>query len=189
MLRANATRSIMIAFCGLLMLMSLAAATLAQVPRFSSQYTDLKTGCREAIKLKKGEEFNGDMPLKCRGYGGYEIDVGYSAMSSQFSIKHLASDEDVVVSSMQPLDYDLKRKVEWRFANGKPFAVIFRIDVTKGSSADGIDMWSKENKTGEALVVKGLKGFEHIDFEVDAKTPNANAKAREMADAAYAKKP
>jgi len=120
---------------------------------------------------------------------GYKENVLVVAPIQPSPLQHLASDEDVVVSSMQPLDYDLKRKVEWRFANGKPFAVIFRIDVTKGSSADGIDMWSKENKTGEALVVKGLKGFEHIDFEVDAKTPNANAKAREMADAAYAKKP
>ena len=38
----------------------------------------------------------------------------------------------------QPLDYDLKRKVEWRFANGKPFAVIYRIDLTKGD--DGPDI-------------------------------------------------
>ena len=37
-------------------------------------------------------------------------------------------------------------------------------------------------KTGEALIIKGLKGFEHIDFQVDAKTPSANLKARQMAD-------
>ena len=129
------------------------------------------------------------MPLKCRGYGGYEINIGYSAASAQFSINRIGSDEDVVVSTMQPLDYDLKRKVQWRFAKGKPFAVIYRIDLTKGDGTDAMGMWSKENKTGESLVVKGLKGYEHIDFEIDAKTPNANVKAREMADAAYAKKP
>jgi hypothetical protein len=161
--------------------------THAQAERFSSLYTNLKTDCQPAIKLKRGEEYDGDMPLKCKGYGGYEIRVGYSAMSSQFSIARIGNDsEDVVVSTMQPLNYDLKRKVEWRLANGKPFAVIYRIDLTKGTSAD-VDMWSAENKTGESLVVKGLKGFEYIEFEIDAKNPQANLKAREMADSAYAK--
>src|SRR5580765_1063489 len=165
-------------------------AGVAQARRFSSLYTDLKRDCRSAVKLKKGEEYGSDEPLRCKGPGGYEIKIGYSASSSQFSINRIGNrDEDVVVSTMQPIEYDLKRKVEWRLANGKPFAVIYRIDLTKGDSSDPIGMWSKENKTGESLVVKGLKGFEHIDFEVDAKTPNANQKAREMADAAYAKKP
>ncbi len=35
------------------------------------------------------------------------------------------------------------------------------------------------------MIVRGLKGFEDIDFKVDAKTPNANVKARELADNAY----
>jgi hypothetical protein len=161
--------------------------TNAQAGKFSSLYTNLKTECRPAVKLKKGEEFQGDMPLKCKGYGGYEIRVGYSAMSSQFSINLVGKDEDVVVSTMQPLNYDLQRKVEWRFAKGKPFAVIYRIDLTKGTSADA-NMWSPENKTGESLVIKGLKGFEQIDFEIDARQPGANLKAREMADQAYARR-
>lgn len=165
------------------------ASLFAQTPRFSSLYTNLKTECKPAIKLKRGEELEGDMPLRCKGYGGYEINVGYSATSSQFTINRAGKrDEDVVVSTMQPISYDLKRKVEWRFANGKPFAVIYRIDLTKGE--DGApDMWSPENKTGEALVIKGLKGFEHINFQIDAKTPGANLKARQMADEAYRKKP
>lgn len=162
-------------------------ATHAQSPKFSSLYTNLKTECQPAIKLKRGEQFEGDMPLRCKGYGGYEIRVGYSAMSSQFTINRIGKDsEDVVVSTMQPLNYDLKRIVEWRCANGKPFAVIYRIDLTKGTSAD-VDMWSAENKTGESLVVKGLKGFEQLEFEIDAKNPQANLKARRMADGAYAK--
>jgi hypothetical protein len=181
---------VFLAFC--LMVLSLGLAywprsTAGQAPKFSSLYTDLKRECRAAIKLKKGEDFEGDMPLKCKGYGGYEINIGYSAMSSQFSINRLGKpDEDVVVSTMQPIDYDLKRKVEWRLVNGKPFAVIYRIDLTKGDTSGA--MWSKENKTGESLVIKGLKGFERIDFEIDAKLATANAKAREMADAAYAQK-
>ncbi len=48
-------------------------------------------------------------------------------------------------------------------------------------------MWRPENKTGESLVVKGLKGYERIDFEVDARASDANAKARELADKAFLK--
>jgi len=69
----------------------LIAAHAGQGTAFTSQYTDLKRDCRAAIKLKKGEEYGGDMPLKCKGYGGYEINIGYSATSSQFSINRLGS--------------------------------------------------------------------------------------------------
>ena len=48
-------------------------------------------------------------------------------------------------------------------------------------------MWRPENKAGESLLVKGLKGYERIDFEVAASTPGANGKARELADGAYMK--
>jgi hypothetical protein len=87
---------------------------------------------------------------------------------------------------MQPLDYDQKRRIEWRLANGKPFAVIYRIVKSKTEQPE--EMWRPENRGGELLVIKGLKGYEHIDLELDAATPDANVKAREMADSAYARK-
>lgn len=37
----------------------------------------------------------------------------------------------------------------------------------------------------ETLVIKGLKGYRQIDFEIDAKTPAANERARELADNAF----
>jgi hypothetical protein len=43
------------------------------------------------------------------------------------------------------------------------------------------------NKAGELLLVKGLKGYEQIDIEVVARTPDANAKARELTDSADTK--
>jgi hypothetical protein len=36
-------------------------------------------------------------------------------------------------------------------------------------------------------MVQGLKGYEQIEGSVDARTPNANVKARELADKAFAK--
>ena len=162
--------------------------TSAQATRFSSLYTNLKTQCRAAVTLKKGEELQGeDMPLRCRGYGGYEVRIDYSAASSHLRIQPArAKDDDAISLGMQPIGYDQKHRIEWRLANGKPFAVIYRIDKSKSDQPE--EMWSPQNKIGEALVIKGLKGFEQIDFEIDAQSPGANLKARAMADDAYAKK-
>jgi hypothetical protein len=68
---------------------------------------------------------------------------------------------------MAQINYDQEkdRKIEWRMANGKPFAVILRIE--------------------DKLYVKGLRGYEKIDYDIDAKTPDANQQARDMADKAY----
>src|SRR5438067_70159 len=118
-------RLMFLGFAGSAMLLISTIAGVAQTPRFTSLYTNLKTDCRGTMTVKAAEESGQDMPLKCRGYGSYEINIGYSATSSQFRINRVGKpDEDVVTSTMQPIDYDLKRKVEWRFANGKPFAVI-----------------------------------------------------------------
>jgi hypothetical protein len=163
------------------------AAMNSQTPRFSSLYTNLKTECRPTIKLKKGEEPIGDIPLKCKGYGGYDVLIDYSAASSHLRLQPVrGKSEESINLGMQPIDYDRTRKIEWRLANGKPFAVIYRMDKSKSTQPE--DIWSPANKAGESLVIKGLKGFEQIEFEIDASTPDANLKAREMADQAYGRK-
>jgi hypothetical protein len=167
---------------------SLSVSDQAQALKFSSLYTDLKTECKAAMKLEKGENAEGqDMPLKCKGYGGYEVRIDYSAASSSLRVQPLGDKSvQAITLGMQPMDYDQKRKIEWRLANGKPFAVIYRIVKSKTEQPE--EMWRPENRGGEFLVIKGLKGSEQIDLELDATTPNANVKAREMADSAYAPK-
>jgi hypothetical protein len=161
------------------------AHTAARAAKFSSAYTDLKKQCREISVSEEAQ--GGDTPLRCRGLGGYEIWIGFSAASSHLSVQRKGDrDEDSIVLTTQSLRYDSKRKIEWRLADGKPFAVILRVDRPK-DGLDASEMWLPENKAGESLLIKGLKGHERIDFEVDAKTPNANEKARELADGAYAK--
>lgn len=165
-----------------------ASSSTAQAPRFTSLYTNLKRDCRAAIKLKRGQELDGqDMPLRCKGFGGYEIRIDYSAASSELRLQRLGTTEEAPIHiGSQPLDYDSKRQIEWRLANGKPFAIIYRIVQSKSDQPE--ERWWPENKTGESLVVKGLKGFEHIEFEIDAKAADANVKARQMADEAYARR-
>jgi hypothetical protein len=187
MLRSKASRlfSLEVLCAGLVF--SQLLSSHGQAAKFSSLYTDLKTECKAAIRLKKGENAEGqDMPLKCKGYGGYEVRIDYSAASSSLRVQPLGKSDQSISLGMQPLDYDQKRKIEWRLANGKPFAVIYR--VVKSKTEQPEEMWRPENRAGEFLVIKGLKGYEQIDLELDATTPNANVKAREMADNAYAQK-
>jgi hypothetical protein len=161
-----------------------ASSVASRAPKFSSAYTDLKSQCKA---IGESDMEGEDTPLRCEGFGGYEIRIDFSAASSHLRLQTKGGGaEDSVELAQQPLDYDSKRKIEWRLADGKPFAVILRVDKPK----DGLDpseVWRPENKAGESLLVKGLKGHERIDFEVAANTPNANEKARELADGAYAK--
>lgn len=132
-------------------------------PKFSSVYTDLNKQCKAAFK-KVGE--GQDMPLTCKGYGGYKIGIGYSAMYAHIAAETLDGKNVIQLATAQ-INYDQEkgRKIEWRLANGKPFAVILRVE--------------------DKLLVKGLRGHEKIDYDLDAKMTDANQQARDMADKAY----
>lgn len=150
-------------------------------PKFSSVYTDLNKDCKTI-----GGGGSTDPAFDCRGVGGYRV-YNWSAAAAQFfAVTVQKSEEDRFLLATQNFDYDMtKIKVEWRLANGKPFAVIIRFNKYAEPIKDG-EYFGK--KIGVELIVKGLKGFENIDFTVDAKTPNANAEARKLADASYLKK-
>ena len=154
---------------------------MQSAPTFSSSYTPL-TKCGSGMTRKEereAEKHGSDIPSVCKGPDGYNVDISYYACSSSFSI---TKGEENISLGMQSVDWKQKT-AEWRLANGKPFAVIMRFYDYAGN-----DLCSTAGKiTGESLVVKGLKGFEHIDETVKANTPNANAKARELADKGYLK--
>ena len=155
----------------------------AQGPtRFSSVYSAL-TKCGSGMTKKEerdAERHGSDIPSRCRGFGGYVVDISYSACASNITVE---KGETRIGLAMQTINYTQKT-VEWRLANGKPFAVIMRVYEYGGN-----DLCTTDGKiVSESLIVKGLKGFEHIDEEVKIKgTPNPNAKARELADRGYAK--
>ena len=62
-----------------------------------------------------------------------------------------------------------ERKLEWRLANGQPFAVIVRY-----TDWDTRDVNPKD--LGERLAVKGLTGFESINAFIDMLSPVSNAR-------------
>lgn len=148
--------------------------------RFSSAYTDLtKCGSGMTKKEEKEAEAQGsDIPTRCKGYGGYDIYIYYSACTSEVTLE---KGQDSIHVASQAVNFKQKI-VEWRLANGKPFAVILRVYQYSGD-----DQCAAGGKViGESLIVKGLKGYERIDQEVKVKgTPNPNVKAREIADKAY----
>jgi len=150
--------------------------------QFSSAYTPL-TKCGSGMtkkEEKEAEEHGTDLPTRCKGLGGYDVYISYSACSSNISVE---KGETSMPLAMQALSFKQKT-VEWRLANGKPFAVILRVYEYGGN-----DLCTTGGKvTSESLIVKGLKGYEHIDEEVKVKgTTDPNLKARELADKGYAK--
>lgn len=153
--------------------------------RFSSAYTPLTKTCPSGMteqKEKEAEERGSDIPTKCKGLGGYDVYISYSACSSDFSLE---KGKERISLTMQAGDWKQKT-VEWRMANGRPFAVILRVYEYSG---DDLCVGTGGKIIGESLIVKGLKGYEHIDEEVKVKgTPNPNAKARQLADKGYATK-
>lgn len=154
---------------------------------FASVYTDMKNDCKVLPEPPDAPE-GGDPLGACKGYGDYQIVISYSAWGAALRAENSKNSEDSIPLGEDYGSYgDKGEKVEWRMADGKPFAVILRVGKYK-ESRDGGNPFAPANRTGSKLLVKGLKGWEHIGFEVDGATANANQKARQLADENYSKK-
>lgn len=131
------------------------------------------------------------MPLKCKGCGQYYIYIFYSVYASHITVYTGKNDDDSIYLSSERGDFVRQKdsKVEWRLADGQPFAVILKVSkYNENVLNEAKNPYQDQYKIGEFILVKGLKGYEHIDLQFNAKkTPNAFAKARESADAAYLK--
>lgn len=146
--------------------------------RFTSAYTDLGKPC----KTLRGTNGTDDASL-CRGIGGYRVRIYSSAATLQINAERTEKDDSFPLATLN-IDFDARKtRIEWRLANGNPFAAIMRVPVY-GKPDDDNPYFGKV--IGEELIIRGLKGFD-IDSSVDAKTPNANVKAREIADKAYSR--
>lgn len=159
-----------------------AVAQPERAAKFTSLYTDLNKDCRSALtkaQEREAERIGDDIPMVCKGYGGYEISLASHGTMTLFEVRKRGG-ESVVQETMFIGDPIYTRKVEWRLADGVPFAVIYRRDVN-----DEPEDQSQKKKIGEVLRVVGLQN-KKIDFEVDVKkSPNPNAEARRLADRAY----
>ncbi len=126
----------------------------------------------------------------CKPVGGYRIMSGYHSLLEQMWIETVSGKEVARIPSIEAGQFTRNfGKVEWRLANGKPFALITRFAIFTYEEMDASkDLTNDHSKFPQVMVVKGLTGFEQIDFEIDAKTKDANKKARDLADSNYWKK-
>ena len=146
----------------------------------------MKNDCK-TLEEPPGTEEGGDPAGECKGYGGYKIFISHSAWAANYSVQNVKNPDESIELGPESSNYGAKgEKIEWRMVGDKPFAVIMRLGKYKESS-DGENPFTDKNRTGSTLIVKGLKGWEHIDFTVDGAAPTANEKAREMADQNYVK--
>lgn len=166
-----------------LMMMVAVIAVRSQDAKMASVYTDLKNDCRPETKTSD------EVPFICKAVGGYRVRIiPAGAWAETIEIVD-AKKETVASLGIHGYAYSLKgkRMLEWRMANGKPFAVIFRIDKfdSKDALESGDNPYLDKYKIGEALIVRGLPGYSQINFEVGAKEKNANAKAQNLADSNF----
>ena len=126
----------------------------------------------------------------CRPIGGYRIMTAYHSLLEQVWIETVGGKEVARIPSIEAGQFTRNiGKIEWRLANGKPFAVIARFAVISGDEVEANkDLTDDYSKFPQILVIKGLTGNEQIDFEIDAKTSDANTKARDLTDTNYRKK-
>jgi hypothetical protein len=155
-------------------------------PVFSSVYTDLPgTDCRDLDEPLA----EGDIPQICAGVDGYQLYTYYNLYGHD--LIHLQTIDENFDTSLVGDDCDDTQiygdKIEWRLANGRPFAAVVRTTCHYLTLAeeDGIEFEMFE--AGDSyLLVRGLAGFESINHSIkieDADT--ANQDAREMADIGY----
>lgn len=153
----------------------------AQVAKMTSVYTNTQTDCK-AEEKSEGDE----VPFICKEVGGFRLRI--IPAGAQAETLEIVDAKGETVVSLGNVGYGYtttnNRKVEWRMANGKPFAVILRVNTYNETKAaeDGDSPFLAKYKTGEKLLIRGLTGYSQIDFEVDGKTQNANAKAQQKAD-------
>lgn len=155
---------------------AMTAAAQVKAPKFTSIYTNLKTAC----KSFKGSNGSDGYSI-CKGPAGYQVRVYYSASATHVNAEQEGKDGNFPITTASlNFDWD-KAKIEWRLADGKPFAAIMRAPKYS-DPADG-EFFGKV--VGQQLVVTGLLGFESLSTKIDAKTKGANALAREAADSEY----
>jgi hypothetical protein len=161
----------------LLLLTFTAFAQQKTSTKFTSVYTNLNKDC----KILRGKNGTDDASV-CKGGPGYQVRLYYSAASSHINAELKGTDESVSLATLSVGFDESKTTLEWRLANGKPFAVILRVPEYSEETAPG-EYFGKV--IGQKLMVVGLSDYNKSNSSIDAKIPDANAKAREIADAGY----
>jgi len=148
--------------CGLALLLPAAAA--AQPARSAYTALDLRR-CRTLELIEEGESVR----RRCPGLGAVPLFV--NAGDGRFDVD--AGIDDGIWESLGGFN-EIGPRIEWRLAGGRPFAIIYRLRLT-----------GPEQPPGSTLIVEtvGRAGAPGCRVAaIDGALPNANARAREIAD-------
>lgn len=144
---------------------------------FTSRYTSMGATC----KVQKGGDGQDDTKV-CPGTAGYQIRISTSAAEMNILADKLGTDESYSVAVVGLEFNESKARLEWRLANGKPFAIIIRIPKYNGREDD---VPGPGKIIGQELLVSGIGDYDYIYATVNARSANPNVKARAAADKAY----
>ncbi|HQZ98462.1 MAG TPA: hypothetical protein PLP21_19265 [Pyrinomonadaceae bacterium] len=146
---------------------------------FTSAFTNL--GPSTCKPVGEGEE----PPEICEGYAGYKVFVSYHGAVTRIYVGKEINDD---LDSWLPSDFPsfianqagTGQTIEWRLANGVPFACIVREQIERGIAEPAA------KGTTNVLVVKSLRGFSAFESRIDAtKSLVANASAQRSADSSF----
>ena len=155
----------------------LLAATLA-VPLLSfgaaaeeitTAYTPLKLKTCKDLTPPEAREYGG--VFLCKGYGGMDVRVAEGDLRMFVSCGPNSADQTAAKQTL-PAFNSIGETLEWRLANGKPFATILRFH------------WDSDGAKGSTLVVTKLGRSDacHVAYVMATGNPNANVLARKVAD-------
>lgn len=139
--------------------------------RYSSRYFDTAKDCSCIEKnLQDGQDCT---RFYCKEMSGYKTVVSYDGSACDLGRLQILKHNKLVISIEE-----VPSKIEWRYAGSEPVALIYR---KKGNSKTCDEQLGLSIEK-ETLFVAGLGKFAGLSDQVDAKVPEANLKAREIAD-------
>jgi hypothetical protein len=127
---------------------------------FTSDFTDLHKGCKSV-----GGENGGHVSTLCPGPAGFQVHYFDAATVYQINVADASRDWEEPLAGFGLDKMENLKSVEWRLADGVPFAVIF------------------QHPTSGKVIAKGLKGFDKVSAEEEGKPALSNVRA--MIDEGY----
>jgi hypothetical protein len=141
----------------------------AAAEEIASVYTPLKLDACKNVTPPGEEEVGG--VFRCEGYGGRDVRVAEGDLRMFVSYGPDAERQTAATQTL-PAFNSTGETLEWRLADGVPFATILRFH------------WDSDGAKGSTLVVTKLGETDacHVAHVMATDNPNANVLAREIAD-------
>lgn len=157
-----------------LMVLLLAAANAAYAEK-SSAYTSLED-CQEVTGTALNDD-GYDYVARCHSLSGYATLVAEHDMHIGLIVAKPGQRQTFLMPATGSMQlYNPGKKLEWRIHDGKPVALIVRFRMAYPDAIEG--------KWREVLTVARLGQNPCVVADVPANQPNANVKARQVADRA-----